>query len=65
MDVHYPPLQKFGRYPYWNGFLGRSNTVEEEEWIKESGLFKGPPSDIKDKIRADVQAGQWTPLVGE
>ena len=65
MDVHYPPLERFGRYPYWNDFLGRVDTPEEEEWKKQSGRFKGMPAEIKDKIRADVEAARWSPLVGE
>jgi hypothetical protein len=33
MDVHKPPLDKYGRYPYQNWTLGRDMTTEEEDWI--------------------------------
>jgi hypothetical protein len=65
MDVHYPPLEKFGRYPYWNDYLGRVSTAGEEEWMKNADRFGGLAPEIRDKIRADVEAGRWSPLVGE
>ncbi|VUC25890.1 unnamed protein product [Clonostachys rosea] len=45
MDVHKPPLDKFGRYPYRNWVLGREMTAAEEEWIGKADYFKPPPED--------------------
>ncbi|KXJ96506.1 hypothetical protein Micbo1qcDRAFT_229388 [Microdochium bolleyi] len=62
LDVHYPILEKFGRYPYRNGAMGRLSTPEEEEWNKEAAVFPSLPLDIKNQIREDVLNGRWTPL---
>ena len=35
---HYAPIEKFGRYPTRNKFLGRENTPDEEEYLKN---YKG------------------------
>ncbi|EPS41446.1 hypothetical protein H072_4660 [Dactylellina haptotyla CBS 200.50] len=63
MDVHKPPLDKFGRYPYRDRASGRATTAEEEEWIKESAIFPRLPDDIATKIKEDVEAGIWSPLM--
>ena len=34
---HLEPLDKFGRYPTRNKALGRTNTAEEEEYLKTAG----------------------------
>ncbi|KAL1610743.1 hypothetical protein SLS60_002413 [Paraconiothyrium brasiliense] len=34
---HRALLERFGRYPYRNGGLGRESTVEEEEYFREGG----------------------------
>jgi uncharacterized protein (DUF924 family) len=34
---HKEVVDRFGRYPYRNKFLGRQSTAEEEAWIKEGG----------------------------
>jgi uncharacterized protein (DUF924 family) len=65
MDVHYPPLKKFGRYPYRNGAAGREHTPEEAEWSKNSGLFRELPDDVRRHIREDVANDRWTPLIDE
>lgn len=62
MDVHYPLLKKFGRYPYQNGALGRDTTPEEDEWMHMSGFFRESAPDVKKRIRDDVENGRWTPL---
>jgi uncharacterized protein (DUF924 family) len=31
-------LEKFGRYPYRNGVLGRESTQEEREWLEGGGV---------------------------
>ncbi len=62
MDVHKPPLDKFGRYPYRNWILDREMTPEEDEWIKEAGFFKPPPDEVIAKIKEDMAKGIWSPL---
>ncbi|KAI1850040.1 hypothetical protein JX266_004419 [Neoarthrinium moseri] len=61
LDVHRPPLDRFGRYPYRNGFLGRVDTPEEEAWMEKAPMFAVDP-DVRRRIRDDVEAGRWTPL---
>ncbi|KAH9891430.1 hypothetical protein F4778DRAFT_334433 [Xylariomycetidae sp. FL2044] len=67
MDVHKPPLDRYGRYPYQNWRLGRVGTAEEDAWMEEAvrlapSIF-GPPSDeVVRKLRDDVEKGVWTPL---
>jgi uncharacterized protein (DUF924 family) len=63
MDVHKPPLDMYGRYPYQNAQLGRIDTLEEEEWMKKAEVF-GTDSETRKRIRQDVEAGKWTPLGG-
>ena len=36
-QMHKEIVDRFGRYPYRNKFLGRQSTEEEEAWIKEGG----------------------------
>jgi hypothetical protein len=62
MDVHKPPLDKYGRYPYRNWLEGRDMTPEEEEWLREADFFKPPPEDVIKKIREDVDNGIWSHL---
>uniref|UniRef100_A0A8H7TNC1 Uncharacterized protein n=1 Tax=Bionectria ochroleuca TaxID=29856 RepID=A0A8H7TNC1_BIOOC len=62
MDVHKPPLDKFGRYPYRNWYLGRDMMAEEEAWIRDAGFFKPPPEEVCRKIREDIEANIWSPL---
>jgi hypothetical protein len=64
MDVHNPPLERFGRYPYQNDARGRVSTPEEDEWMEKSALFEHLPSEIRETIRRDVKNGLWTPLQG-
>ena len=35
---HYKPIEQFGRYPTRNKALGRENTPEEEEYMKNKKL---------------------------
>jgi uncharacterized protein (DUF924 family) len=35
--MHKDIVDRFGRYPYRNKFLGRQSTEEEEAWMKEGG----------------------------
>ncbi|KAI1084101.1 hypothetical protein F5B20DRAFT_526698 [Whalleya microplaca] len=63
MDVHKPPLDKYGRYPYQNWRLGRVGTPEEDTWMEKAGGIFGPPSEeVVRKIREDVENGIWTPI---
>ncbi|CAJ2514175.1 Uu.00g022940.m01.CDS01 [Anthostomella pinea] len=62
MDVHKPPLDKYGRYPYQNWRLGRVNTPEEDEWMDNAGMFRAPSDEVTKKIREDVEKGIWTPI---
>jgi len=36
-QMHKEIVDRFGRYPYRNKFLGRQSTEEEEAWINEGG----------------------------
>ncbi|KAI0008452.1 hypothetical protein F4779DRAFT_586911 [Xylariaceae sp. FL0662B] len=65
MDVHKPPLDRYGRYPYQNWRLGRTGTPEEDVWMENAGGIFGPPSEeVVRKIREDVKNGIWTPIGG-
>lgn len=64
MDVHKPPLDTYGKFPYQNGAFPRASTPEEEEWVEKSGFFRELPPEVKNHIREDVLAGRWTPLGG-
>jgi len=35
-DSHYIPIEKFGRYPTRNKVLGREDTPEEAEFLKDA-----------------------------
>lgn len=41
---HFEPLKKFGRYPWRNRWLGRKNTIEEDEYFEEGGRTFGTAS---------------------
>ena len=36
-ENHRSIIERFGRFPHRNALLGRANTPEEAEWLKESG----------------------------
>jgi hypothetical protein len=61
MDVHKPPLDLYGRYPWQNYAYGREDTPEEAKWLEASEIFVPDPK-ISGRIRSDVEAGIWTPL---
>ncbi|KAK8051901.1 hypothetical protein PG993_003286 [Apiospora rasikravindrae] len=65
LDVHYPILEKYGRYPYRNSVLGRASTLDEEEWLQKAKLFKSPSPEVVKRIKADVEAGRWSPIGAE
>ncbi|KAJ1338583.1 DUF924 family protein [Microdochium nivale] len=62
IDVHYPILDKFGRYPYCNDEMGRHSTPAEEDWIEKAAVFPRLAADVKNHIREDVLNSRWTPL---
>jgi uncharacterized protein (DUF924 family) len=62
MDVHKPLVDRFGRYPYRNAYYGREDTAEEREWFEKTGDFARPPKEAREKLKADFEAGVWTPL---
>ncbi|KAF2149461.1 hypothetical protein K461DRAFT_296927 [Myriangium duriaei CBS 260.36] len=62
VDVHRPVLERFGRYPWRNGSLGRLNSLEEEQFLEESGHFGEVDGETARLIRSDVAEGQWTRL---
>lgn len=64
--LHVPIIKKFGRYPYRNNTLGRVSTEEEEQYAKDTNYFAMErDEEVIKKIRADVEAGRWTPLQDE
>ena len=36
---HYEVIEKYGRYPYRNGVLGRESTPEELEYLKTANTY--------------------------
>jgi uncharacterized protein (DUF924 family) len=62
MDIHKPVVDKFGRFPYRNAYLGRQNTPEEDSWsIKRAG-FSLSSEELKNRLKQDQDAGIWTSL---
>jgi uncharacterized protein (DUF924 family) len=41
-------IRRFGRFPHRNEILGRSNTADEERWLKLGGASQMPPDVIRD-----------------
>ncbi|KAK8080466.1 hypothetical protein PG997_008284 [Apiospora hydei] len=62
LDVHYPILERYGRYPYRNSVLGRVSTLDEEAWLEKAKFFKSPPPEVVKRIKEDVEAGRWSPI---
>ncbi|KAM0395406.1 hypothetical protein ACHAQC_005258 [Fusarium culmorum] len=62
LDSHWPIIKRFGRYPYRNAVLGRVSTDEEKKWLDDTGHFGEAPPDVAERIRKDVEEGNWTPL---
>ena len=62
LDVHWPIIHKYGRYPYRNPIQGRESTGEELAWLeKTDNAFTASP-EVAEKVRQDVKQGIWTPL---
>lgn len=62
MDVHYPIIEKFGRYPYRNRITGRQTTDEELAWLDKVDHLGEAPAEIGEKIKEDIENGVWAPL---
>ncbi|KAB5577472.1 hypothetical protein GE09DRAFT_1085897 [Coniochaeta sp. 2T2.1] len=62
MDIHWPIIEHFGRYPYLNAIKGRESTEEEFKWIEEVCHFGECHPAVAKRVREDVEAGRWTPL---
>lgn len=62
MDVHFPIVKRFGRYPYANLWSGRGDTEEEAEWFVRTGWFGKVEGEVAERVRADVERAVWTPL---
>ena len=62
LDSHWPIIKRFGRYPYRNAILGRVSTDKEKKWLDDTGHFGEASPEVAEKIREDVEKGQWTPL---
>lgn len=62
--VHHPIIAKYGHYPYRDTSSGRISTRHELYWLEQTSHF-GAMTNEEDgkKIRADVVAGRWSPLV--
>ncbi|KPM38728.1 hypothetical protein AK830_g7837 [Neonectria ditissima] len=61
-DAHWPIIERFGRYPYRNGILGRESTAAEQKWLDDTGHLAEVSSEIAARVRDDVEKGKWTPL---
>ncbi|KAK7423027.1 hypothetical protein QQX98_001317 [Neonectria punicea] len=61
-DAHWPIIERFGRYPYRNGILGRENTAAEQKWLDDTGRVAEAPREIALRVRDDVEKGKWTAL---
>ena len=62
--VHRPIIATFGHYPYRNTSQGRVSSEAELDWLEKTGYF-GAMTNEEDgkKVRDDVVAGRWSPLV--
>ncbi|KAK7927230.1 hypothetical protein PG985_004228 [Apiospora marii] len=65
LDVHYPILKEYGRYPYRNSVLGRVSTLDEETWLQKATFFKPLAPEVVKRISEDVEAGRWSPIGAE
>lgn len=61
-DVHYPIIEKFGRYPWRNAAICRASTKEEVQYLEESGHFAETNHKVVEHIREDIMKGRWTAL---
>ena len=62
--VHEPIINVFGRYPYRNSAAGRASTPAEEKFLEETSHFGEVEAEAAAKIKEDIDAGRWTPIVG-
>ncbi|RFU26061.1 hypothetical protein B7463_g10266, partial [Scytalidium lignicola] len=57
LDLHYPIINVYDRYPYRNASLGRESTQEEKEWLDATDHFGEEGEEAAKKIRGCVG---WT-----
>ncbi|KAK7419936.1 hypothetical protein QQZ08_010639 [Neonectria magnoliae] len=62
-DAHWPIIERFGRYPYRNGILGRGNTAAEQKWLDDACHIAEVPREIAVRVRDDAKKGNWTALM--
>lgn len=62
IDIHYPIIAKFGRYPWRNGNIGRLSTQQELQFLEDSDHFGDLDQDVKAQIDADIAAERCTPF---
>ena len=60
--VHLPVITKFSRYPWRNTSAGRVSTDEELRFIDEINHFGCQKPEVAEKIRKDVESGNWSPV---
>ncbi len=60
--IHLPIIDKFGRYPYRNGAVGRDTTEEEKDFLVKTGYWSCVDEEVAEKIREDLEKGVWSPL---
>ncbi|KZP34526.1 hypothetical protein FIBSPDRAFT_846657 [Athelia psychrophila] len=62
METHPVIIEKFGRYPYRNGAVGREDTEAEARFVRETNGFGAVDEETRREIRADVERGIWRPI---
>lgn len=60
---HIAFLRHFGRSPFRNVAVGRMDTDEELQWLKQLGISRtNEDADVREMIRQDIDNGRWRPL---
>ncbi|KAK4450992.1 hypothetical protein QBC34DRAFT_348581 [Podospora aff. communis PSN243] len=62
MDAHRPVVERFGRYPSKNVYLGVEDTEEEREWLERVGRAGMVDGEVRERLRRDVEQGVWSEL---
>ena len=57
---HREVIEKYGRFPYRNEALGRVDTLEEKEFLKEPPPWGKTKAEFDEMARKKVQAGMFT-----
>ncbi len=45
---HHDAIKRFGRFPHRNAVMGRQNTAEEEEYLKDPPLWGKTAAEVED-----------------